>query len=472
MNNRGDAAGLKSGDAGEEKTDYSTCLGIYSMSEGKTIYFCSLGCARNLVDSEVMCGILLQSGYILSVLLEDADHIIVNTCGFIKEAREDTYGEMREVFKRKKPGARVIVTGCMVKLYKVELMSLFPDIDYLLGPGDLESIVEAVESVGYGEKIGRVSSYLRGKRVPRKISTGNHLAYIKVSEGCSKRCSYCVIPKIKGALRSREISHIREEFEEIVESGVKEVVLVAQDLGDYGIDLCGHSLLPNLLNELSTVAGDYWIRLLYLYPDEVNDEVVDIISSDKRFCNYFDMPIQHVDDSILKAMRRKTDRNKIVENINMIREKLPDAVIRTNVMVGFPGEGDREFGNLVDFLKEYRIDHVGIFKYSHEKEAPSYRFENLVEEHVKEERFNLLASVQREIVDENVKGYVGKKLSVLVEGYHQECRELLNGRFYGQAHEIDPCVIISDWRKVNSLGEFYDVEITDVAEYDLIGRVL
>jgi len=439
---------------------------------GNKIHFVSLGCARNLVDTEVMLGILLQSGYEVTDLVEKADYLVVNTCGFLASARQESCDTIASLFADKKKSAKVIVAGCMVQKHQHELKSQFPDIHYFLGSGDMEKILEAVHSSEAGNAVSSARSYLEWGEIPRQLSTPKHYAYLKIAEGCAKQCAFCIIPKIKGPLRSKPQERVLKEFDALLSQGVKEVILIAQDLGDYGKERKEISGLENLVREMLTRKGDFWIRFLYLYPDEMTAELIDLMASDKRICAYVDMPIQHVNDTILKAMRRKTSKAQIIDVIKTLREKIPSVVIRTSLMVGFPGETEEQFEELVQFVKTHPLDQVGIFKYSLEAESPSANMAGHLPEEVKQDRFEKLAQVQKKAVEKKNKSYVGQTLDVVVEGYHPDSPYLMRGRFYGQCPEIDGQVIINDGRLVTSFGERYLVKITDVIEYDLIGSVV
>lgn len=436
------------------------------------VHFTSLGCARNLVDSEVMLGILLRAGFEATGEVTDADFLVVNTCGFLEAARQEGCAVIDSLLKEKKNGAKVIVAGCMVQKMGSEIKELFPDVHYFLGSGDMEKIIDAVQTPESGAAISSAKSYLQLGEVPRQVSTPKHYAYLKIAEGCLKRCSFCIIPTIKGNLKSKPEAQVLKEFRALLNQGVHEVILIAQDLGDYAKERKEKNGLVALLKEMLKVEGDYWIRLLYLYPDEITDEMIDLLEQDTRLCRYLDMPLQHINDTILKSMRRKTSRSQIIDILTKLRTRIPGIVIRTSLMVGFPGETEEQFQELLDFVATYPLDNVGIFKYSREEESHSASLPNHISEEVKQERFERLVAKQMEMVEKSTQSYIGKKLQVMVEGYHPESEHLMRGRFYGQCPEIDGQVIINDGRKVTSFGQLYTVEITDVVDYDLIGRVI
>lgn len=440
---------------------------------GNKINFVSLGCPRNLVDSEVMLGILLKAGYEVTEAVEKADYLVVNTCAFLESSRQESKDAIAELFNRKKKNAKVIVAGCMITKHRGEVEALFPEVHYMLGSGDVEGILKAVQAEEQGESIGDARSYLEAGEVPRQISTPRHYAYLKIAEGCRKACAYCIIPKIKGPLQSKSVEQIVKEFKILLNSGSKEIILIAQDLGDFGKDKgAKEGKLAPLLKELLTIPGDYWLRLLYLYPDEIDDALIELIGSDKRLLPYLDMPIQHINNTVLKAMRRHTSGEEIKNIITRLRAQIPEIHIRTSLIVGFPGETEEQFEELVAFLREYPLNHVGIFKYSREEGTAAFKMENQVPEEIKEARFKRLAAVQHEVAEKLNQKMIGQKLDVIVEGYHPESDLLLVGRYFGQCPEIDGQVIINDWAKVKAFGERYQVKITAVAGYDLVGSVV
>lgn len=438
----------------------------------KKVHFTSLGCARNLVDSEVMLGILLKAGLEATDQLEEADYLVVNTCGFLAESRKESEEAIESLLREKKRSAKVIVAGCMVQKYGQDVRQKFPGVHYFLGSGDMEKVLEAISTSQAGEAITSAKSYLEWGEIPRQISTPKHYAYLKIAEGCLKRCSFCIIPNIKGKLRSKTKEQVVKEFQSLLAQGVREVILIAQDLGDFGKDRREKDGLEELLREMLKTPGDYWLRLLYLYPDEITDGLIELIKSDSRICPYLDMPLQHINDTILKSMRRKTSRAQICGILTKLRTEVPGIVVRTSLMVGFPGETEEQFNELLEFVKEYPLDNVGIFKYSKEDESHSATLPGHIAEEVKQNRFEKLVAAQKKSVRKQSRHYVGKKLKVVVEGYHPDSPYLMRGRFYGQCPEIDGQVIINDGRKVTAFGKLYDVEITDVSDYDLIGKVV
>jgi len=439
------------------------------LQNGNKIHFTSLGCARNFVDTEVMLGLVLEAGYELTQVEEEADFLVVNTCGFLESARQEALDILDELFETKKEGSKIVVTGCMVQKHSDTLLKYFPGIHYLLGPGDLENILKALGSEETGQEITSSRSYLQWGQIPRQIATPKHYAYLKIAEGCAKRCSFCIIPTIKGPLKSKPQDQILREFQALLNQGIFEVILIAQDLGDYGKERREKGALEALLRQMLKIQGNFWIRLLYLYPDEITDELIEIIASDSRLLPYLDMPIQHINSTILKSMRRKTDKEHILATYSKLREKCPDSIIRTSLMVGYPQETDEQFEELIEFVQNYPFDNVGVFTFSPEKGARAARLEGQIPEEIKRKRYERLMEAQMGVVRMRNQRYIGKTLEVMVEGYHPDSELLMRGRFYGQCPEIDGQVIINDGRVVESFGQLYEVEITDVMEYDLIG---
>lgn len=438
---------------------------------GNQIHFTSLGCSRNLVDTEIMLGIVLKAGYEIAMQMNEADFLVVNTCGFLKGARQEALDLLEEIFEIKKESARVIVVGCMVQSHQQMIEKQFPQIHYYLGAGDVDQILQSLTSSEQGQVITKAKSFIQQGEVPRLLSTPPHFGYLKIAEGCRKRCSFCIIPHIKGKLKSKSVDQVKKEFQALLSSGCQEIILIAQDLGDYGKETREKTTLVQLLRELLKEKGNYWIRLLYLYPDEITDELIALIKSDSRLLPYLDMPIQHINDEILKRMHRKTSRTHIVETIAKLRKDIPDIVIRTSLMVGFPGETKEQFEELLQFVKEAKLDNIGIFKYSKEEESYSAKLPNHIDEKVKQERFEELALVQQDVAIENGQKLIGRELEVIIEGFHPDSEHLMVGRYYGQAPDIDGVVIINDTSGVKEFHERYLVEITDSIGYDLIGYV-
>ncbi len=441
---------------------------------GNKMAFISLGCPRNLVDTEVMLGTLIHHGYEPVEEVVDADYIIINTCGFLEASRKESLETIGAALSDKKATAKVIVTGCMVQSHKESIQSSFPMVDYFLGSGDVQGIVRAVQSQEKGEQVTNSRSYLEAGDVPRTISTPKHYAYLKIAEGCRKRCAYCIIPEIKGPLKSKAVEQVLKEFRALRSRGVKEIILIAQDLGDWGKDF-GYKKsdgLIFLLKELLKEEGDFWIRLLYLYPDEITDDLISLMQSDARICRYLDMPIQHVNNEVLKRMHRATSKEQVVSTIKKLREALPGIFIRTSLIVGFPGETKEQYKELCDFVSEYVLENVGIFEYSKEEKSYSASLEGHLPDAVKRKRKNHLAKLQAKAVSKKGTSLIGKTLRVIVEGYHPESELLLVGRHEGQCPDIDGLVILNEHSLVDAFGDWYEVEISDAVGYDLVGHVV
>jgi ribosomal protein S12 methylthiotransferase len=443
----------------------------------KKVHFISLGCARNLADTETMVNKLMQDGYEIGPDIDTADYIVVNTCGFLKESRDETIEILEEVFEEKPKNTKVIAAGCMVKLFRKFLEDKFPNqISYFIGPKDINNILKAF-TTNDDEFLEKTSSKpientFKGlEEAPKTLATPSHYAYLKIAEGCQKACSFCLIPKIKGKLVSKEENQILEEFDKLLKQGVFEIILIAQDLGDYGKDRFEKNALAALLKKMLERSGKFWIRLLYLYPDEITDELIDIMKSDNRIAPYVDMPIQHIDDDVLKLMNRNITSGQIIETISKLRKNIPSIYIRTSLMVGFPTETDEQFEKLCSFVKEIKLDHVGIFKYSREEMTKAYDLVQ-VEEKIKEQRFEKLAKVQYENVLEKNKSLIGKTFEVIVDGYHPESDLLMTARHVGLCPGVDSNIIINDIQKVRNFGKIHKVKITDVASYDLIGEIV
>ena len=468
---------------GHENFDSSPCFLVgmarqqkkpRKSSQNTLVHFVSLGCPRNIVDSEVMIGLLTSKGYEPTLALEKADYIVVNTCGFLEAARNESVDTIRAVIKAKKKGAKVIVTGCLAQLQGHYLDELRQEIHYILGSGDVEGILNAVTAEQQGAEITSAKSYLEMGEVPRTLSTPQHYGYLKIAEGCRKGCSYCIIPHIKGPLKSKPTEQVLLEFSALLKRGCFEIILIAQDLGDYGKDMgfSGSSGLVHLLKELLKLPQDFRLRLLYLYPDEITEELVLLMKSDPRILPYLDMPIQHINDDLLCAMRRSTSKAQIIRTIETLRTALPNLSIRTSLIVGFPGETDAQFDELCQFLTTYALDNVGIFSYSKEQMSPSASLPDHISEQVKQARCERLSAIQRALVTQRHQNLIGQRLPVIVDGFHPETKLLMVGRLPGQCPEIDPVVLLNDCSPVTSFGEPYLVEITDISDYDLLAKVI
>lgn len=430
----------------------------------------SLGCDKNRVDSELILG-SVNKFYEITNNPKDAEIIIVNTCGFIEAAKQesiDTILEMAE-YKRNHKCKMLIATGCLTQRYGDELLELMPEIDILMGVNDYMKLHKLILEFIKNRKQLTSTSYTdeginEGSRV---LTTNKHTAYIRIAEGCDNFCTYCIIPKIRGKFRSRDEKNILEEVIELTKQGVKEIILIAQDLTNYGVDIYGESRLHKLINNISNVEGVKWIRLLYCYPEEITDELIDEISKNPKVVKYLDLPIQHISSKILKLMSRRTNKETIIEKIKTMREKIPGITLRTSLIVGFPNETKEDFNELKKFLEEYKLENVGVFTYSREEGTAAAKMDNQVEDSIKEERKQELMLVQRNISKELNKLKIGNIYDTIIDGSNGE---YYIGRNYQMAPEIDGQIFIKKNKKLN-IGDIMKVKITDVLEYDLIGDV-
>ena len=433
------------------------------------LHFTSLGCSRNLVDSEVMIAKLFDNNFSLSNSIEKADVFVINTCGFLKEARDEAVSILDDIFENKKKSSKVIITGCMANLFSNELKDKYPDVFSILSTGNIDKIFEAIKSsITSIDKL----SHIQEKDISRVLTTLPHLAYLKISEGCSKFCTFCIIPKIKGPLKSRSIESILKEFELLLSQGVFEINLIAQDLLDYGKDRNEKNALFTLIKEILKIKKDFWLRLLYVYPDEITPEFIKLLSSDPRICKYIDLPLQHISDRILKKMKRKTSREEIIQIYKKIKAKMPNFSIRSSLMVGFPSESAEDFNELLEFIENYPIDHLAVFKYSNEKHSQSYKLEDQISEDVKQKRFDLLTKKQLSLIQKRNKKFIGKTFEVLLDNYHPESNLLAVARHQGQAFDVDSNIIINDSQNISSFGDLQKVKVVDVSGYDLIASPL
>ncbi len=445
----------------------------------KTVHFVSLGCPKNLVDSEIMAGALMKDGYEVTENPSGVDTVIVNTCGFIEDSKKESIQKILEMEALKKEGSikNLVVAGCLTQRYKNDLVEGFPEADLFIGSGEFQNISKILKTHESGDTqktFFNLPTYLQEDSTPRVNSQPGHRAYIKISEGCMKRCSFCAIPRIRGNLQSRPVKSIVKEARSLVEAGVKEIIIISHDFTDYGKDLrkknpAATDSPVQLLKELNKIEGLYWIRLMYLYPDGITLEMLRTIKESSKIVKYFDMPLQHISDSLLETMNRKMTRAEIEIVLENIRQEIPTAIIRTQFIVGFPGETQEDFENLLHFVTHQQFDHVGCFKYSPEENTPAGKREDQIDELTKEKRFSTLMEVQQKISRKKHQSFVGKTLEVVVEGYSEETNLLLKGRFFGQAPDIDGIILINEG--VARTGDIVQVEITDSMEYDLIGRI-
>lgn len=435
----------------------------------------SLGCSKNTVDSENMLGILVKEKQLELVEdLEEADVVIVNTCAFINDAKEESIQTILEMADYKKDGnlKKLVVCGCLSERYKDELIKEIPEIDAVVGTGDVDKIGEVVDSIQNGNKEIKVGSldFLPTSKTPRMLTNYPHSAYLKISEGCDKKCTYCIIPSLRGELRSRTIEDVVEEAKILASDGVIELNLLAQEITEYGKDIYGKRMLSELLKELVKVEGIEWIRLYYMYPNSISDELIEVIKDEPKICNYFDVPIQHISDNILQNMGRAKSGDYIRSILGRIRGRIPDATIRTTVIVGFPGETEENFEELKEFIKEFEFDYVGVFKYSREEDTVAYDLPNQIPEEIKEKRWSELLNIQGEIVERKNEKFIGETVDVIIDGVSTESEYMLEGRMRSQALEIDGKVLTSDGTA--NVGDIVKVKLEQNFQYDFIGPII
>ncbi|MEW6697858.1 MAG: 30S ribosomal protein S12 methylthiotransferase RimO [Bacillota bacterium] len=440
-----------------------------------TIGFVSLGCPKNLVDSEVMLGMLRDANYHITTDEAKADVLLVNTCGFIQSAKEESIRHIFELSQHKEKGKcrALIVTGCLAQRYHEELLEEIPEIDALVGPGHISDIVTVVNKVlGESQRSSHINDpiYIYDEHAPRILSTPAHTAYVKIAEGCDNRCAYCAIPDIRGRFRSRSMKSIEAEVKKLVDNGVKEIILIAQDTTRYGLDLYGEYRLAALVRKLGPLPGLKWLRLLYCYPNRFTNELIKAIAETPNVCKYIDMPLQHAADDILRAMRRPVTRQQARELIENLRREVPDIVIRTSFIVGFPGETEEHFQELLDFMAEMKFDRAGVFTYSQEEGTTAAEMANQIHGRIKQERYHRAMTLQREISQAQNNKRIGQEMEVLVEETVNSGKEVYVGRSSFDAPEIDGTVEIISPRPL-SVGEIVKVKINRALEYDLMGEL-
>lgn len=457
----------------------------------KNVLFVSLGCDKNLVDSEKMLGLLNEAGYRVAQEESEADAIVVNTCCFIHDAKEESVETILEMAEWKKKGRlkALIVTGCMAQRYQDEIQQEIPEVDAVIGTTGYTEIVPildeilaeaeasqkeaAVEEpkeksfVNCCPSIDLLPASLADKRV---VTTGGYTAYLKIAEGCNKRCTYCIIPYIRGHYRSFPMEDLLEEARKLAEGGVKELILIAQETTVYGMDCYGRKALPELLTKLCEIEGIEWIRILYCYPEEITDELIAVMKKEKKICHYFDIPIQHSEDTILKRMGRRTNRAELVSLVEKLRKEIPDIVLRTTLITGFPGETEEEFKNMVDFVDSMEFDRLGVFPYSAEEGTKAAEMDGQITEEVKESRRDEIMALQQEISADKAASRIDDEMSVLIEGYLYE-DDIYIGRTYMDAPKVDGNVFVRAEEELIS-GDIVPVRITGANEYDLMGDVI
>ncbi|MDI6604853.1 MAG: 30S ribosomal protein S12 methylthiotransferase RimO [Thermoanaerobacteraceae bacterium] len=429
----------------------------------------SLGCAKNTVDSEKMIGLLSKKGYKIVNNENDADIIIINTCGFIESAKRESIETIIEIGKLKAKRLKILIAaGCLSERYKDELLKELPELDAVIGTGDFPQIINVIEKIKMGNKVleyGK-ANMLDDSNLPRVLSTPGYYGYLKIAEGCNNKCTYCIIPKLRGHYKSTKIENIVSEAESMVSSGVKELILIAQDTTKYGIDLYGKLMLPLLLKRLSEIDNLKWIRILYAYPDSITDELIEEIKTNDKIVKYLDIPLQHSNDNVLKRMKRNT-RRKNIEDIIFKLRNIPGMIIRTTFIVGFPGETEEEYEDLKNFIAEKEFDRLGVFTYSREEDTEAYDMQPQIKESIKLKRYKEIMNLQKKISFNKNQKNIGRKLEVIIEGYEND---FYYGRSYMDAPEIDDTVLIRTNKKLK-IGEFVSVLIKNAFEYDLLGEL-
>ena len=437
------------------------------------VLFIALGCDKNLVDAEVMLGLLASRGYEMTNLEEEADIIVVNTCCFIQDAKEESIEQILEVAKYKAEGnlKALMVTGCMAQRYEQEVINEIPEVDAVVGTTSYDKILDVIDEVLAGKQSLLVESpdHNPVTTTKRLLTTGGHYAYMKIAEGCDKHCTYCIIPKIRGNFRSVPIEDLIEEAKDLASRGVKELILIAQETTLYGTDLYGEKRLPVLLRELCKIPEFYWIRVLYAYPEEITEELLLTMKEEPKICNYLDIPIQHCNNDIMNRMGRKTTKEDLVNIIQQIRRILPDVVLRTTLITGFPGETREQHQELIDFVREMRFERLGVFTYSQEEDTPAASMDDQLPEEVKESRRDELMEVQQEIAFELGESLVGCEVLVMIEGNVVDENAYV-GRTYRDAPGVDGLIFVNTNTTLVS-GDFVHVTVTGAIEYDLIGGV-
>ena len=437
------------------------------------ILFVSLGCDKNLVDSEMMIGMIQEKGFEITDDEKEAEVVVINTCCFINDAKQESIDTILQMARLKESGQvkALLVTGCLAQRYKEEIQKEIPEVDEVLGTSAFDQIVEAIEEVLKGFEHNHFED-INGKPISgkkRSITTGGHYAYLKIAEGCDKHCTYCIIPKVRGNYRSVEMNVLVNEAKQLALSGVKELILVAQETTVYGKDIYGKKCLPDLLRELAKIDGIVFIRILYCYPEEITDELIDVMKSEHKICHYLDMPIQHASDTILKRMGRKTNQQDIRNIVTILRKEIPDICLRTTLISGFPRESANDHKELVKFVKEMQFDRLGVFTYSPEEDTAAAKMKGQILPFIKERRKNEIMKIQQKIAFKKAEETIGKKVTALIEGKLVE-DNIFIGRTYKDAPNVDGYVFVHSDRELVT-GDVVTVKITESNEYDLIGEI-
>ena len=438
------------------------------------ILFISLGCDKNLVDTEVMLGMLASRGYEMTNDEQEADIIVINTCCFIHDAKEESIQNILEMAEYKKNGSAkaLIVTGCMAERYRQEILDEIPEVDEVLGTTAYDRILDAVDAAlaGQHEVMTAGLDALPLPETKRLVTTGGHFAYLKIAEGCDKHCTYCIIPKIRGNFRSVPMERLLKEAQDLAEQGVKELILVAQETTLYAKDLYGEKSLPKLLRELCKISGIRWIRILYCYPEEITDELIQVMKEEPKICHYLDLPIQHANDTILKRMGRRTSKQELIDIVQKLRKEIPDICLRTTLITGFPGETQEQHEEVMEFIDTLEFDRLGAFTYSPEEDTPAATFEDQIDEEVKEDRQADIMELQQEIAFDKAEDMIGREVLVMIEGKVADENAYV-GRTYRDAPNVDGLIFINTDVELIS-GDFAKVKVTGALDYDLIGELM
>ena len=444
------------------------------------ILFVSLGCDKNLVDTEVMLGLLAKKGHQMIDDETQADIVIVNTCCFIHDAKEESIQTILEMAQLKETAVlkKLIVTGCLAQRYKEEILEEIPEVDAVLGTTSYDEIAEVIDGLFSEIPMERADArmimkdvdYLPETQKGRLVTTGGHFAYLKIAEGCDKHCTYCIIPKIRGNFRSVPMEELIDEAKELADQGVKELILVAQETTLYGKDIYGEKSLPRLLKALCKIQGLRWIRILYCYPEEITDELIQVIKEEPKICHYLDLPIQHASDAILKRMGRKTSKEQLISIIGKLREEIPDITLRTTLITGFPGETDEQHEELMDFVDQMEFERLGVFTYSPEEDTPAAEMPDQISEEIKQDRQAELMELQQDIVFDRNEDLIGEEMLVMIEGKVADENAYV-GRTYRDAPNVDGLIFVNTDEELVS-GDFAKVKVTGAMDYDLIGELL
>lgn len=445
------------------------------MFNDKSVYFTSLGCSKNLVDSQVMLGHLGLNGFQITTEVETAEVIVVNTCAFIEASKIESIETLLDLADYKVNGncKALVMSGCLSQRYPVELEKELPEVDLFIGTGEYQKIAMLLKAYAEGKlekkSFVEIPKYIHTEFDPRLNTSPSYMAWLKISEGCNRNCTFCIIPTLRGRLRSRDVQSLVVEARALAKTGVKELNIISQDLSNYGVDLESQNNLKTLLLALEEVEGVEWIRLFYYYPDDLSDEVIDVIKNSKKICRYLDMPVQHFSTAVLKRMNRKIETEQMLQKIRRLKSAIPDITLRTSVIVGFPGETEEDFVTLLNGIEEIQFDHLGVFKYSDEEGTPAFNLKDKVPADVIQKRFDSVYKLQEKIAKNKNKKYLGKIIQVLVEGPHPETPLLLIARHAGQAPEIDGNVIINDG--VAKAGDMVEVLVEDIMSFDLVASI-